>query len=78
MDEILKRVKRIVSEELQVDESEISEDSSITELGGDSLKALSIISALEAEFNITIPDEEISQINSIKTTVDAVTRHLKE
>ncbi|MCX8026501.1 MAG: phosphopantetheine-binding protein [Thermodesulfovibrionales bacterium] len=77
MDDILDRVKRIVADELEVDVSEISDDSSISELGGDSLKALSIISALEAEFDITIPDEEISHINSIKTTVEAVERHLR-
>lgn len=77
MENILGKVKSIVADELQVEVSEISDDSSISELGGDSLKALSIISALEAEFGITIPDEEISQINSIKTTVEAVERHLR-
>lgn len=78
MDDIFNRVKRVVAEELQVDEADISEESSISELGGDSLKALSIVSALEAEFNITIPDEDVMKINSIKTTADAVLKNLRE
>jgi acyl carrier protein len=71
------KVKRIIAEELQVEESAITDEATIAELGGDSLKALALVSAFEAEFNITIPDEDLMAMNSIQAAVDIVKRQLK-
>lgn len=76
MDSIELRVKEIIAEELQVDASEITDEATIADLGGDSLKALALVSAFEAEFNISIPDEDVMAMKSIETAVDIVRKNL--
>ena len=54
------KIVEILAKQLQVDKSNISEDSGIMEnLGADSLDVVEISMAIEQEFNISIPDEEI-------------------
>jgi len=66
------RVKKIVIEQLGVEESEVTTEASITEdLGADSLDQVELVMAFETEFGIDIPDEEAEKI---KTVGDAVTR----
>lgn len=76
MDDTIQRVKEIIAEELQVDPSEVTDEATIEDLGGDSLKALALVSAFEAEFNISIPDEDLMQMNSIKSVIDIVRKNL--
>lgn len=77
MDDIALKVKRIIAEELQVDESDISDEASIADLGGDSLKALALVSAFEANFDISIPDEDVMSINTIESVIEIVKKNLK-
>jgi acyl carrier protein len=66
------RVKKIIVEQLGVDESEVTPEASITDdLGADSLDQVELVMAFETEFNIDIPDEEAEKI---KTVGDAVKR----
>ncbi len=66
------KVKKIIVEQLGVDESEVTPEASITEdLGADSLDQVELVMAFETEFNIDIPDEEAEKI---KTVGDAVAR----
>jgi acyl carrier protein len=66
------KVKKIIVEQLGVDESEVTPDASITDdLGADSLDQVELVMAFETEFNIDIPDEEAEKI---KTVGDAVKR----
>jgi acyl carrier protein len=66
------RVKKIIVEQLGVDEAEVTPEASITDdLGADSLDQVELVMAFETEFNIDIPDEEAEKI---KTVGDAVTR----
>ncbi len=66
------RVKKIIVEQLGVDEAEVTEEASITDdLGADSLDQVELVMAFESEFNIDIPDEEAEKI---KTVGDAVKR----
>jgi acyl carrier protein len=66
------RVKKIIVEQLGVDESEVTPEASITDdLGADSLDQVELVMAFETEFNIDIPDEEAEKI---KTVCDAVKR----
>lgn len=52
------RIRKIVSEKLGVDASEIKESSSfIEDLGADSLDTVELVMALEEEFELDIPDE---------------------
>ncbi|MEQ1821961.1 MAG: acyl carrier protein [Fimbriimonadaceae bacterium] len=69
--DIFERVKKVVVEELGVKPEEVVESASFTEdLGADSLDVVELVMALEDEFGIDIPDEEVGQI---KTVGDATT-----
>lgn len=66
------KVKKIIVEQLGVDEAEVTPEASITDdLGADSLDQVELVMAFETEFNIDIPDEEAEKI---KTVGDAVKR----
>lgn len=65
-EELENRLKKIVSEELGVEESKITMDSKfIDDLGADSLDTVELVMRLEDEFSCDIPDEEAEKIVSI-------------
>ena len=66
----LEKVKKILVDQLDVEESSITPDSSIIDdLGADSLDIVDMVMSLEEEFDVEIPDEEIE---SMKTVGDIV------
>ena len=70
MAEIASRVKAIIVEKLNVEESEVTNEASFTnDLGADSLDTVELIMEFEKEFNIAIPDD---QAESISTVGDAI------
>ncbi len=67
---IFEKVKKIIAEQLDFDESEITAESSIADdLGADSLDVVDMIMTFEDEFGIEIPDEAVE---TIKTVGDVV------
>ncbi len=69
------KVKKIIVEQLGVDESEVTPEASITDdLGADSLDQVELVMAFETEFNIDIPDEEAEKIKTVGDAVNASTR----
>ena len=79
MENIEQRVKKIVAEQLGVNESEIKNESSfVDDLGADSLDTVELVMALEEEFECEIPDEEAEKITSVPQAIDYVTAHLKK
>jgi acyl carrier protein len=70
MGEVYERVKEIISEQLNVDENEISpEKSFVDDLGADSLDLVELIMALEEEFDLEISDEEAQKIRTVGEAV---------
>lgn len=69
--DIFEKVKDLIADQLDVDDKEsISNDSSITDdLGADSLDVVDLVMALEDEFNVEIPED---QVENIKTVGDIV------
>ena len=68
--EMRERIINVLSEQLGVNKSEISDESNlVNDLGADSLDVVEIIMALEKEFDLTIPD---SEVDGIKTVGDLV------
>ena len=64
------KVREILCQQLDVEEDQVTMDSSIVEnLGADSLDLVDLIMSLEDEFDIEIPD---SDVESIKTVGDIV------
>ncbi|MBI5707205.1 MAG: acyl carrier protein [Armatimonadetes bacterium] len=68
--EIVGRVKKVVVEKLGCKEEEVVESASFQEdLGADSLDTVELVMALEEEFGVDIPDDEV---NAIRTVGDAI------
>jgi len=79
MENIEQRVKKIVAEQLGVNESEIKNDSSfVDDLGADSLDTVELVMALEEEFECEIPDEEAEKITNVQQAIDYVNAHVKK
>ncbi len=67
MENIEQRVKKIVAEQLGVNEADIKIDSSfVDDLGADSLDTVELVMALEEEFECEIPDEEAEKITTVQ------------
>ena len=70
MSDITDRVKKIVVEHLNVDESKVSDEASfIDDLGADSLDTVELVMAFEEEFDIEIPDDAAERILTVKDAV---------
>jgi len=71
--EIEQRIKKIVAEQLGVNESEVKNESSfVNDLGADSLDTVELVMALEEEFECEIPDEQAEKINTVQEAIDFV------
>lgn len=72
---MLEKVNTIISEQLNVTKSEITLTSNFKEdLGADSLDLFELVMALEEEFDVEIPQEDLNSIE----TVEAVINYLRE
>ena len=70
---VFDKIKEIIMEQLQVEESEITMDTNLMkDLSADSLDAVEIIMAIEDEFGIEIPDEEAENIQTVQDLVKFV------
>jgi acyl carrier protein len=77
MSNIEQRVKRIIAEQLEVDEHEITNNASfVDDLKADSLDTVELVMALEEEFNAEIPDEDAEKITTVQNAVDFITAHM--
>ena len=77
MENIEQRVKKIVAEQLGVNEAEIKPESSFAgDLGADSLDTVELVMALEEESECEIPDEEAEKITTVQQAIDYVNAHL--
>lgn len=73
MDEIFNKVKKIVADQLSVNEADVQIDSTfIDDLGADSLDIVELIMAFEEEFEIEIPDDAAEKIKTVKDAVDYI------
>jgi acyl carrier protein len=78
-DEIFERVKKIIIDQLGVEESLVSVDASfIDDLGADSLEIVDLIMAFEGEFGITIPDEDAENLSTVRDAVEYLRKSTKE
>ncbi|AUS96458.1 acyl carrier protein [Clostridium thermosuccinogenes] len=70
---IFEKVKKIIVDQLGVEEDDITMESSfIDDLGADSLDIVELIMALEEEFDIEIPDSEAEKITTVGDAVDYI------
>ena len=73
MAEVDAKVKKIISEQLGVPESDVkSEASFVNDLGADSLDTVELVMALEEEFGVEIPDEDAEKIATVQNAIDYI------
>jgi len=77
-DEILEKVKKITSEQLGVEESQVTPEAKfIDDLGADSLDTVELVMALEEEFDLEISDEEAEKLITVQKVVAYLNEHLE-
>jgi len=78
MENIEQRVKKIVAEQLGVNEADVKNESSfVNDLGADSLDTVELVMALEEEFETEIHDEEAEKIATVQQAIDYIKGHAK-
>jgi len=71
--EIQNRVRKIIVDQLGVDEDKVKMDASfVDDLGADSLDVVELVMALEEEFNIEIPDEDAEKTKTVSDVVNYI------
>jgi acyl carrier protein len=70
------RLKKLIVEQLGVDEEEVTPQASFVEdLNADSLDLVELIMSLEEEFGMEISDEEAEKIQKVSDAVDFIEEH---
>ena len=74
--EMVERLKKIVAEQLGVEESKITPTARFTDdLNADSLDLVEMIMSLEEEFGVEIPDEDAEKIVTVQDAIDYIDSH---
>jgi acyl carrier protein len=73
------RVRKVIVEQLDVSEEEVTPQASFTDdLGADSLDIVELVMGLEEEFEIEIPDEDAEKIQTVQEAVNYIDSKLSE
>ena len=73
MQDIEKKIKEVIADKLGKSVDEIKDEASfIEDLGADSLDIVDMIMKLEEEFGISIPDEDLDKIRTVKDAIDYI------
>jgi acyl carrier protein len=76
--ELVEKIKQIISEQLGVEEAEVTPSSSfVDDLGADSLDTVELVMALEENFDLEIPDEAAEKIRTVQDAIDYIEKHSK-
>lgn len=72
------RVKKIIVEQLGVDEDKVVPKARFVEdLGADSLDTVELVMAFEEAFDIEIPDDDAEKIRTVQDAIDYIKAHMK-
>ena len=79
MSDIEARVKKIIAEQLGVEEGQVTNEKSfVADLGADSLDTVELVMALEDEFGIEIPDEDAEKNQAVRDASAYVEQHKQD
>ncbi len=70
--DIYEKVAAIVAEQLGISADDVTAETTLEDLNADSLDVVEVIMALEAEFNMEIPDEDAEKIKTVGDLADYV------
>ncbi|TVQ24834.1 MAG: acyl carrier protein [Spirochaetaceae bacterium] len=72
-DELFEKMKKLIAEKLEIDESKITMESSFRQdLGADSLDTFELVYAIEEELGIEVPDEKANEFETVKDAIDFI------
>ncbi len=75
-DEILEKVVDVIVEQLNVEREDVTEEAAfVDDLGADSLDLVELVMALETEFGVSIPDEDVESIRTVGDSVSYIEAH---
>jgi len=73
MAEIEEKIRKIISEQLNVPEEDVVPEASfVDDLGADSLDQVELIMAMEEEFDLSISDEDAEKIATVQNAIDFI------
>lgn len=77
MSDVAVKVKKIVAEQLNVEEDSVVESAGfVNDLGADSLDTVELVMAFEEEFDIEIPDDSAGEIQTVQDAIDFIEKAL--
>lgn len=76
MTELAERVVKVITATQHLPEGKVTPESTFEELGIDSLDAINIVFALENEFDISIPDEQLKTVRSVPDVTNGIAQLL--
>lgn len=73
MDELFEKIKKLIADKLEIDETKITLDSSFrSDLGADSLDTYELVYAIEEEIGVQIPDEKANEFETVRDAYDYI------
>lgn len=69
---IKERVVAIITEQLAIEPERVTDMSTMEDLGADSLDAVEVVMAIEEEFSLQMPDQDVDALKTIGDIVDYV------
>lgn len=76
---VFDKVKKIIGDQLDVEEDKVTEAASITDdLGADSLDVVDLVMSFEEEFDIEIPDDQVEKIKTVGDIVKFIEEKVED
>ena len=73
MDELFEKIQKLIADKLEIDEGNITLDSSFrNDLGADSLDTYELVYAIEEELGVSIPDEKANEFETVRDAYDFI------
>ena len=72
------RIREIFAEQLKIDETELTRDLDLADLDVDSLDLLQLVVAIEEDFDISLDEEELLQLETLGSMTDIILERIKE
>jgi acyl carrier protein len=73
-DELIQRVLKVIATSKRIPLESVTIDGEFEQIGIDSMDAVEILFALENEFDISIPDDEVRQVRNVRQMCEGVAR----
>jgi acyl carrier protein len=71
-DDIERQIIELIAKRKKLDPSAVTLDTAFADIGVDSLDAIELVFTFEDTFNISVPDEAVQQVKTVRDVVDAV------